>query len=158
MRDQIKKATPKAIEDTQNEIADWEGEIKRLQGLLPVNASIAHLREEIPALEKQIKEQEAKIPALSDKAEKVRFSFISSLVTFSSMIVGQATERFEGLKRESKDIQILKQQAAHVSRSQKEVDRLQQEIASIEEELKATGSTRTADDVQEELDDLSTKL
>ena len=158
MRDQIKRATPKAIEDNQNEIADWEGEIKRLQGLLPVNASIAHLKAEIPALEKQIKEQEAIIPALSDKAEKVRFSFISPSVTFSPMIVGQATEKFEGLKRESKDIQVLKQQAAHVSRSQKDVDRLQQEIASIEEELKATGSTRTADDVQEELDDLSTKL
>ena len=96
MRDQIKKATPKAIEDTQNEIADWEGEIKRLQGLLPVNASIAHLRAEIPALEKQIKEQEAKIPALSDKAEKVRFSFISPLLSFSPMISDRLQRSLKG--------------------------------------------------------------
>jgi phage shock protein A len=74
------------------------------------------------------------------------------------MIFGQATEKLEGLKRELKDIQTLKQQAAHVSRSQKEVERLQHEIASIEEELKATGSTRTADDVQEELDEISAKM
>jgi hypothetical protein len=36
-----------------------------------MDASIAHLRAEIPSLEKQIKEQEAKIPGLSEKAEKV---------------------------------------------------------------------------------------
>jgi DNA repair protein RAD50 len=76
MQDRIKKATPEAIAESKRHIADWEGEIKRLQGLLPMDASIAHLRAEIPSLEKQIKEQEAKIPALSDNAEKVKFLWL----------------------------------------------------------------------------------
>jgi DNA repair protein RAD50 len=49
----------------------------------------------------------------------------------------------------------MKQHATHVSRTQKELDRLKNEIATIEHDLSATGSTKTADDVQAELDTLS---
>ncbi len=52
----------------------------------------------------------------------------------------------------------MKQHAAHVSRTQKDVERLKQEIANIEADLSATGSTKTADDVQEELDALSAEM
>jgi len=38
------------------------------------------------------------------------------------------------------------------------VDRLEAETASLEEELSASGSTKTADDVQMELDALSGEM
>jgi DNA repair protein RAD50 len=67
-------------------------------------------------------------------------------------------EQLNDLKRELKDIQSMKQHAGHVSRTHKEIDRIQQEIKNIEAELLDTGSVRTADDVQVELDALSGQL
>jgi DNA repair protein RAD50 len=52
----------------------------------------------------------------------------------------------------------MKQHANHVSRTQKELERLKQEIINIETDLSATGSTKTADDVQLELDALSDNM
>ncbi len=52
----------------------------------------------------------------------------------------------------------MKQHASHVSRTQKDLERLKLEIASIERDLSETGSTKTADDVQEELDVLSAEM
>jgi hypothetical protein len=57
-----------------------------------------------------------------------------------------------------KDMSVMKQAANHVSRTQKDISRLRDEISSIEKELAATGSTRTADDVQLELDALSVEM
>jgi DNA repair protein RAD50 len=45
-----------------------------------------------------------------------------------------------------------------VSRNQTEIERLKTEIANLEEELSATGSAKTADDVQTELDALSNEM
>ena len=67
-------------------------------------------------------------------------------------------DKLNGLKRELKDIVVLKEHASNVSRTQKELERLKQEIASIENDLLATGSTKTADDVQAELDALTENL
>jgi len=49
----------------------------------------------------------------------------------------------------------MKLHAGHVARTQKEADRLREEISSIESDLKSTGSTKTADEVQVELDALA---
>ena len=52
----------------------------------------------------------------------------------------------------------MKQHASHVARTQKELTRLKQEIVNIEKDLSVTGSIKTADDVQLELDELSDKM
>jgi DNA repair protein RAD50 len=46
----------------------------------------------------------------------------------------------------------MKHHATNVARTQKETDRLRDEISSLESELKSTGSTKTADEVEAELD------
>jgi DNA repair protein RAD50 len=66
--------------------------------------------------------------------------------------------KLNDVKRDLKDIAIMKQQAGQVTRNQKELDRLKQEIATIETDLSTTGSTKTADDVQAELNTLSEQL
>lgn len=57
-----------------------------------------------------------------------------------------------------KDIAALKQHATAVSRTQKDINRLNPEIKKLEEDLEVTGSTKTADDVQLQLDELSSDL
>lgn len=72
--------------------------------------------------------------------------------------MAQASERVNALKKQLKEISALKQHAAHVARTHKEIGRLQEEIANLESELSSTGSSKTADDVQIELDTLATEM
>ena len=158
MKDQKKKYSPEAMAASAEERLDWEAEFARLQGLLPVQASRDQLKSvELPALEQQIQALEAESPAVSRQAEEVsdriyHFTFISYLWLL------QALDKLNDLKRQLKDIVVLKEHASNVSRTQKELERLKQEIASIENDLLATGSTKTADDVQAELDALTENL
>ena len=52
----------------------------------------------------------------------------------------------------------MRQQASLVSQLQKDIERLKREVSTIESELMTTGSTKTADDLQEELDALSANM
>jgi DNA repair protein RAD50 len=62
------------------------------------------------------------------------------------------------VKSEIKDITFLKQGSASITRLKKECQAATEEIACLEEDLSATGSTKTADDIQEELDKISSDL
>jgi DNA repair protein RAD50 len=70
----------------------------------------------------------------------------------------QALTRVNDVKKELKDISMMKQHASAVSKALKDVERLLQEISNLETDLEATGSIKTADDVQQELNDLSSQL
>lgn len=52
----------------------------------------------------------------------------------------------------------LKQQASIIAKTQIEIEELKRSISSLETELSATGSTRTADDVQLELGKVSDEM
>jgi len=67
-------------------------------------------------------------------------------------------EKVDDVKRELKDIATLRDHARTVSRLQREIERAEQEAKDLEIDLSTTGSTRTADNVQEELDILSGEL
>lgn len=72
LKEQIKKSSPEAMAKTQEDLDDWEVEVKRLQAMIPVEAARNGLMlRDIPALEQQIKDQELAIPAISTKAEEV---------------------------------------------------------------------------------------
>lgn len=62
------------------------------------------------------------------------------------------------VEQEIKDLANLKQQATIIAKTQIEIEELKRSIASLETELSATGSTRTADDVQLELGKLSDEM
>jgi DNA repair protein RAD50 len=55
-------------------------------------------------------------------------------------------------------MQALKDHAKTIARLQKDLDTLQQEVGSLERQLSSTGSTKTVNDVQSELETLGTKL
>lgn len=68
----MKRSSPEKVADNVEEMKGWQEELDRLQKLMPIRASQDRLKNtDLPALEKQIKEQEATIPPLSEKAEEV---------------------------------------------------------------------------------------
>ena len=52
----------------------------------------------------------------------------------------------------------MKQHAASVSKTAKDIERVIQEVKNLETDLEATGSSRTAEDVQNQLNDVSANL
>lgn len=73
-------------------------------------------------------------------------------------MVSQASEEVAVIQRQQKELAVLKQHASIVSRIQKEIETLREESKTLETELAATGSTRTIDDVQQEIDNLSAEM
>ncbi|KAJ7784558.1 hypothetical protein B0H16DRAFT_1492970 [Mycena metata] len=140
LKEQMKKSSPESVAALQEELKEWEGEMTRLQKLRPVLSSRDRLKDtEIPELEAKIKAQDAKIPAASAAAE-----------SFS--------EKIDDLKRDIRDVRVLKNQAQTVSRVQRDLKKAIDNVASIEKQLSATGSTKTVDEVQNELDDLMSEI
>jgi predicted nucleic acid-binding Zn-ribbon protein len=69
----------------------------------------------------------------------------------------QASEKLAAVKKEIKDLVQLRKAAADVSRLHAEVEQLSKEIERIEQDLASTGSNRTVNDVQREVDVINTE-
>jgi DNA repair protein RAD50 len=120
-------------------------------------SSIHRLKEvDILSLEKQIHAQDELLPSLTEVAEKVLH--LTYLQFMYLRCMWQASDKLEVLKKELKELASLRQHAVNVSRLHSDCKDLRKEISSVENSLAVTGSTKTADDVQGELDDLSTSL
>jgi DNA repair protein RAD50 len=111
---------------------------------------------DIPSLEKQIHTQDELLPSLTEVAEKV--SHLTYLQFMHLTCMWQASDKLQVLKKELKELASLRQHAVNVSRLHSDCKDLRKEISSVENSLAVTGSTKTADDVQQELDDLSAAL
>ncbi|OJA09417.1 hypothetical protein AZE42_03080 [Rhizopogon vesiculosus] len=143
LQEQIKKRSPEAIEAQEADLKQWEDEFEHLQGLMPVHTTKERIRTvELPALEKQIKILETDLPSIIEKAEQA----------------SNAVEKLDDLKKEIREVASLKQSASTVSRNQSDTERLKTEIRNLEAELSATGTIKTGDDVQSELDVLSNEI
>lgn len=69
----MKRGLPEDIAAMENEMAEWEGEIGRFQGLLPTETKRDQLKlTEVPELEASIKQLEAEIPEATEKSDSVR--------------------------------------------------------------------------------------
>ncbi|KAJ7459863.1 hypothetical protein FB451DRAFT_1182155 [Mycena latifolia] len=140
LKDQMKKSSPESVAALQEELKEWEGEMTRLQGLRPVLSSRDRLKDtEIPDLEAKIKDEDNKIPVASAAADSI-------------------SEKVEDVKRDIRDLGTLKNYAQTVTRLQKEIKKAHENIADLEKQLSATGSTKTVDDVQSELDELLAEI
>ncbi|KAJ7134632.1 P-loop containing nucleoside triphosphate hydrolase protein [Mycena epipterygia] len=140
LKDQMKKSSPESVAALQEELKEWEGEMSRLQDLRPVLSSRDRLKDtEIPELEAKIKEQDAKIPGATTAAESI-------------------SEKIEDVKRDLRDVRTLKTHAQTVTRLQRDLKRANENVTALEKQLSATGSTKTVDDVQNELDELLAEI
>ena len=52
----------------------------------------------------------------------------------------------------------MKNHSANVSKATKDIERISQEVKNLETDLEATGSSRTADDVQNQLNEVTANL
>lgn len=66
--------------------------------------------------------------------------------------------KLDDVKKDLKDLALMKQHAANVSKVTKDIERIGQEVKNLETDLEATGSSRTAEDVQSLLNEVSTNL
>jgi DNA repair protein RAD50 len=129
----LKKATSEKLKEMEEDVQNWEAEVSRLQQLLPLQITISRLQQtDIPALEKQVKEVQLGQPDAAAEAEAI-------------------LERLDSARQLQKSLQTLKQHASGIVRLIREKGTLEQEIQGLESSLRATGSTKTADDLQAEL-------
>lgn len=72
MKDEQQKRSKSKIADEEGDLAAWIESQETLQQLLPHENALHRIQQDdIPALEKELKELEAKLPDLSEAAEKV---------------------------------------------------------------------------------------
>jgi DNA repair protein RAD50 len=57
-----------------------------------------------------------------------------------------------------KALSTLKQNVSTVSRLKKEIERAEKEVSDLETDLSLSGSTKTVDDVQAELNEITSRL
>ncbi|KAG2030192.1 P-loop containing nucleoside triphosphate hydrolase protein [Suillus americanus] len=128
LKEQIKNHSPEAVEAQKAEVKQWEDEVKNLRILMPVFTT----KERIRTVE--LPTLEKQIKALDEDLP------------------------LTDLKKDIREVASLKQSASTVSRNQNETERLKSDIKNLETELAATGTAKTGDDVQGELDVLSNEI
>lgn len=156
----MQKCSPQGREEAQADLKEWENEVKRLQRQLPVEAARDKTKNvELPQLQKQLSDEEAKLDDASSDAEKVRLIMLEpERRSFVADLLLQATKEVKQARAQLRELQNLKTSASMVTRAQRDVVRLQRDIVDIERELAATGSIQTTDDLQAELDQVSNQL
>lgn len=118
----------------------WQGNYDMFQRLLPTEQTLVELKTKtIPDLERRIADDTKEIDAVMADGEVVK-------------------NRAAEAKRAVRDLQTLKAAASLVSRTLGEVKDLQGDIARLERDLEASGSTKTVEDVQREVDQISTEM
>ncbi|POW19155.1 hypothetical protein PSHT_04950, partial [Puccinia striiformis] len=124
----------------EEELKEWHEQLERLKKVLPLEISATKLQDvDIPHLQKDIKELESKFDASNQKAE-------------------EAQAEVEKLKDRIGELESYKRFAVDMSRMFGEIAELEAEIKNLERDLESSGTTRTADQVQEQLDDLQLNL
>ncbi|KAG1899589.1 uncharacterized protein F5891DRAFT_1189393 [Suillus fuscotomentosus] len=146
LKEQIKNHSPEAVEAQKAEVTQWENELKDLRALMPVFTTKERIRTlELPALERQIKALDEYLPSNSEKAEQARYpcEFLKLEISFKDI----------------REVASLKQSClyrSHVTRMRSSDSRA---ISSNwKRSLPATGTAKTGDDVQRELDVLSNEI
>ena len=120
--------------EIEEEKAQWQAEYDKFQGLLSAESTITDLRSTtIPNLEKQIANDEDRAKAADEALE-------------------EAKQKVSRAKLVSRDLQNMKSAAQTISKNISEAGRLQGDIARTEALLDASGSLKTADDVQREIE------
>ncbi|ORY30598.1 hypothetical protein BCR39DRAFT_529095 [Naematelia encephala] len=114
--------------------------IAKRRELLSMSATARELREvTIPNLEKQVGEETSQLEKMQEEVE-------------------EAKQRLQRARIAIRDLQTLKGAAALVSRTLGEIADLKSDISRLERDLASSGSLKTIDEVQQEVDNLSNEI
>ncbi|KAL7420509.1 DNA repair protein rad50 [Cryptotrichosporon argae] len=126
--------------EIQEEIADWIAVLNKLRKAEPAVATVDALKNrDIPALERQIQEDSAKLDRVQGEVEE------------NNLAVQRA-------KTTTRDLQTLKSAATIVSRAINDVQDLRADIVRLERDLESTGTLKTVDEVQQEIEAISNDI
>ncbi|KAF7314451.1 AAA-23 domain-containing protein [Mycena kentingensis (nom. inval.)] len=140
LKEKKRKATNATAEELQEEVEDWRTRVQELQDMKPHILHRNRLRDvDVPALELQVKDIDKKIPDLKQEADEL-------------------AEKLDDLKRDISELQQLKTHAVNIARLKQEIKRAKDNAATLEEQLKETGSTKSSEDVQNEIDDIGSEI
>lgn len=114
--------------------------MEKLQKLLPTEVALNDLKSiEIPDLERQIKDETTQIEQVSDEVEECKSRVAKARVA-------------------TRDLQTLKSAASLITRTLGEIRDLTSDISRLERDLEASGSLKTVEDVQREVDIISNEM
>lgn len=136
----------------------WEEELNRLQRLLPTEIALENLTsQDIPALEEQIKQSESSLPASLSAKNSVCVHCSFSL-SIKSSLLQKTQSKLDEVRQGVKEVQALKQLVLSMTELRTSIEVLEKETLNLEEDLKQTGTVKTADSVQEELGELGSQM
>ncbi|MBW0467450.1 hypothetical protein O181_007165 [Austropuccinia psidii MF-1] len=131
---------PKEKAKLEADLKEWQDQLEEMKELLPAEMSAAKLREkDLPDLQHEVGEFQSKASVALRKSEEAR-------------------AEVEKLKDLLSELQLSKRSAVDISRMNQEIKELTKEAEELERELEDLGTTKTVEDVQDELDCLSLQL
>ena len=133
----------------------WQEELQKRRNLQISASTIEELQERvIPPLEKQVEDESAQVETLQQEVEDV--CGFKEIIRPSSH--QQTKLRVQRAKNAARDLLALKSAATLVSRTMSEMKDLNADIARLERDLESSGSLKTVEDVQQEVDQLSNDM
>ncbi|TCD70142.1 DNA repair protein rad50 [Steccherinum ochraceum] len=138
--EKLKKVSSKARTESEDEVDEWHRWVTQSQKLAADEKERIELVDTvIPGLEKKLEGERARLSDLRTVADK-------------------AISKVDESRGKLKDLTKLKQEASMITRIREEIENLKRDVTSLEGDLAASGSTKTADEVQEQLEKVSSEL
>eukprot|EP00842_Homolaphlyctis_polyrhiza_P006497 jgi/Hompol1/6849/HPOL_005096-RA len=132
---------PTAKEESEQELAEAEAQLARLNDMQPLWNDAERLRDkELPELQTQIAQLESEASSLNVQ-------------------ISQIAENLKQLRDENQQTILLKTKAEDISRLANEIEPLEREIAAIDRTLQSTaGTSKSVDEIQQEFDKIQTDV
>ncbi|GAA6019292.1 hypothetical protein JCM8202_000967 [Rhodotorula sphaerocarpa] len=128
-----KEQAPEQLLKLQQDLDGWEDQLATLKELVPVDLMYQRLvKEELPAAKEAAAKDEEQIAPARDRSK-------------------EQADRLAELQDTTRSLQTLKRAASDVLRLHRECDDVDREVLKLENELSATGSTATTEEIQDKL-------
>lgn len=138
--DMMQKAQPAKLQEYKDDLVSWEEQLAAFQDL---KSSEAHMD---ALLNDEIVEHSTTVEKTAFELQRVKIDSEDH------------RSRFEARKNEMRELNQCKRIAADVARLSSEKLQLDRDVAALESDLRSSGSTRTGDDVQQEIDECAEKM
>lgn len=140
MKEMIRKSQPGMQAEEQENLDAWELQLQKFYAVKPKEELMIALRSrEIPQLRQRVGEAEEKLNELRSEAERT-------------------SNEVDESKAEMRELNNLRRVAADIGRTLMDLITLRNEASGLEKDLASTGSCRTSDEVQKEIDDLASAI
>lgn len=141
VKSRLDKLNPSQLSEVESDMKEWQKISEGLKLLLPVATNLETLKTvELPSLATAVVELDAKQKDTQNQVNDVE-------------------ARIEGCKKATTELESLKVLGGEVSRILREIKDLEREINSLERDLKiSSNSTLTVDEIQAELQDITSKM